>query len=98
MEEPFLPPGLSKASRMVASLSISPALRRALVAMAFEPAEGAGAGVENMMFADLSLAFMTSGLVGIDSTVPATLVGMLGMVEMVVEGRVWLVKAFQKRQ
>lgn len=54
---PFLPPGLSVASRMVASFSMSPALRRALAAIAFEPAEGAGAGgVENMTFPDLSFA------------------------------------------
>lgn len=48
LDEPFRPPGLSVASRIVASLSLSmrPALRRALAANAREP--GAGVGLENI--------------------------------------------------
>ena len=48
LDEPFRPPGLSVASRIVASLSLSmrPALRRALAATAREP--GAGVGLENI--------------------------------------------------
>jgi len=40
---PFLPPGLSLASRMVVSRSMRPALRSALPTMAREPGTGADA-------------------------------------------------------
>lgn len=43
LELPFLPPGLSVASRIGVSLSRRPALRSALAAMAFDPGAGAGA-------------------------------------------------------
>lgn len=54
LDEPFRPPGLSVASRIVASLSLSmrPALRRALAASAREP--GAGEGLENIGVVDVN--------------------------------------------
>ncbi len=46
LEEPFRPPGLSVTSRMVASLSISPAFRSVFDASV----PGEGVGLENMLF------------------------------------------------
>lgn len=40
---PFLPPGLSPTSRICVSLSMSPALRKALLAMDLAPGTGADA-------------------------------------------------------